>query len=179
MAQVIDLEEGRLELAVKAGYRNWSSKFKEKFDLSTGTAHISLETLSFLAQGDEKGTFYLYDLIMNLQKLGSGFEFNELSKEKKMLVIDRYLFLLDQIRFECMRRLGWLESYPGEECTLVELVSQFDKLAPNFRAQAPVLSPSHPGYRQYSALTTFDKEVFVRKMIPKVLEELPDYSTTL
>ncbi len=179
MSQVIDLEASRLEMAVKAGYRNWSSQFKEHFDLGTRASHISIETLSFLAQGNEEGTFYIYDLIMNLKKMGSGFEFNELSKEKKMIVIDRYLFLLDHIRFECMRRLGWLESYPGDEFTLVELVMQFDKLSPNFRAQAPVLSPDHPAYKRYSALDTFDKEVFVRKLIPNVLEELGNYSTTL
>jgi hypothetical protein len=39
---------------------------------------LSLKTLSFLSQGREKGTFYLYDLIMNLLNLGSGFEFDEL-----------------------------------------------------------------------------------------------------
>jgi hypothetical protein len=39
---------------------------------------LSLKTLSFLSQGREKSTFYLYDLIMNLLNLGSGFEFDEL-----------------------------------------------------------------------------------------------------
>ena len=29
--QVIDLEEGRLLLAVRKGYRNWESRFKEEF----------------------------------------------------------------------------------------------------------------------------------------------------
>ncbi len=179
MSRVIDLKENRLIMAAKRGYRNWESHFKEEFGLNTQFSQISFKTLSCLAQGKDKGTFYLYDLIMRLKNLGSGFEFNELSPKKKMAVIDQYLFLLDQIRFECMKRLEWLESYPGEEFTLVQLITQFDKLAPRLQATIPILSQGYPGYKRYSSMNTFDKEVFVRKLIPKVLEEVQGYSTTL
>ena len=131
MSQVIDLEESRLLVNARKGFRNWSGFFKEEFGVETRLSKISSKTLSFLAQGREKGTFYIYDLIMNLKGLGSGFEFAELSPKKKMIVIDLYLFLLDRIRFECMKRLAWLKSYPGEQLTLVELIVNFDKLAPS------------------------------------------------
>ncbi len=116
---------------------------------------------------------------MNLQGLGSGFEFNELSPKKKMAIIDQYLFMLDLIRFECMKRLGWLTSYPGEDFTLVELIKEFDRLAPSLQAKVPVLSQDHAAYEQYSTMNTYDKEGFVRKLIPEVLKEIQDYSTTL
>ncbi len=174
MSQVIDLKENRLAMAAKRGFRNWSGHFKEDFGLTTRLSQISSKTLSFLAQGRDKSTFYLYDLIMNLKGLGSGFEFAELSAKEKMIVIDRYLFLLDHIRFECMKRLKWLEKYPGEETTLVELIVNFDKLAPNLQADAPLLSPHHPGYNEYQDLTPFDKEVFIRKLIPQALDEIQD-----
>ena len=177
--QVIDLKEGRLLIAVKRGYRNWESRFNEEFGLKTRFAQISFKTLSFLAQGKDKGTFYLYDLIMNLHGLGSGFEFNELSPKKKMVIIDQYLFLLDQIRFECMKRLGWLRSYPGEDFALVELITKFDRLAPSLQAKIPALSQDHAGYEQYSTMNTYDKEGYIRKLIPEVLKEVQDYSTTL
>jgi len=115
---------------------------------------------------------------MNLKGLGSGFEFEELSPQKKMSVIDQYLFLLDRIRFECMKRMKWLESYPGENFTLVELIVNFDKLAPRLQAEIPELNADYPGYKEYSKMNTFDKEVFVRKLIPQVLEEIQG-STTL
>ena len=169
MSQVIDLQEGKLLMAVRKGYRNWTSRFKEEFGLKTRLSEISLETLSCLAQGKDKAIFYLYDLIMNLQDLGSGFEFNELTPKQKMAVIDQYLFLLDRVRFEYMKRLGWLEAYPGDEFTLVELVTQFDNLAPSLQATVPLLSQEHPGYEEYSAMTTFDKEGFVRKLIIEAL----------
>ena len=170
MAPIIDMEEARVHKTVKRAYRNWKSRFKEAFGLETRLSHISIETLSFLAQGKDKGTFYLYDFLLNLQGFGSGFEFNELDAKKKMTVIDQYLFLLDQIRFECMKRLGWLERYPGEEFAMVDLVLRFESLAPSLQAKVPILSKKHPRYEEYAALNTFDKEAFVRKLIPEILE---------
>jgi hypothetical protein len=175
MPQVIDLEEGRLLMAVKRGFRNWSGRFGESFGTKTLLSHISSKTLFHLAQGKDKGTFYLYDLIMHLQGLGSGFEFNELSPGHKMAVIDRYLFLLDRIRFECMKRLGWLEDYPGEEFTLVEMVLQFESLAPRLQSRVPLLSRDHPLYEEYALLNTLDREAFVRKLIPAALKEVQDW----
>lgn len=179
MSRVINLEEGRLLVAVKKGYRNWESRFKESFGRDTKLSQISSAALSYLAQGKDKGTFYIYDLIMNLQHLGSGFEFNELNPKKKMAIIDQYLFVLDRIRFECMKRLGWLQSYPGEDFPLVELIVNFDKIAPSLQAKIPELDKGHHCYEEYKAMTTNDKEAFIRKLIPKALEEIQNYSTTL
>lgn len=179
MSRVIDIEEGRLLVAVKRGYRNWENRFKESFGPETRLSQISSATLSYLAQGRDKGTFYIYDLIMNLQHLGSGFEFNELNPKKKMAIIDQYLFVLDRIRFECMKRLGWLKSYPGEEFPLVELIVNFDKIAPSLQAKIPVLDQDHDCHEEYEAMNTNDKEAFIRKLIPKALEEIQNYSTTL
>jgi len=179
VSQVVDLQEGRLLMAVKRGYRNWESRFEEEFGLKTRLSEISLETLSYLACGKETGAFYIYDLIMGVQGWGSGFEFNELSPKKKMSVIDQHLFLLDRTRFECMKRLGWIEDYPGEEFSLVELITQFEKLAPGVQAKIPTLSQDHPGYEEYSRLNAFDQEVFIRKLIPEALAEVQDSSITL
>ena len=179
MPQVIDLKEGKLQLSVKRGFRNWTSRFKEDFGPDTRLCHLSFKTLSYLAQGKDKGAFYLYDLIMSLKNLGSGFEFHELAPKNKMAVMDLHLFLLDRIRFECMKRLGWLEAYPGEAFTLVELIIQFDRLAPGLQAEIPLLSEDHPDYPTFFAVNTFDKEVFIRKLIPKLMKEIEGYSDTL
>ena len=179
MSQVIELKKAKLNVAARRGYRNWGSAFGEKFSVDTRLSDISVETLAYLAQAQDKGTFYLYDLIMNLEGLGSGFEFHELSGHKKMAVIDRYLFILDRIRFECMKRLGWLDSYPGEDLSLVEMVARFEEIAPALHARIPTLSKEHPAYETYSSLNSFDQETFIRKLIPKALKKIQDYSTTL
>jgi len=179
MSKVVELEQARLEVAVKRGYRNWRSRFKEEFGLGTRLSDISFQTLSRLAQGKEQASFYLYDLIINLHHWGSGLEFNELSPQKKMVVIDEYLFVLDRIRFETMKRLGWLESYPGEQYPLVDLVLNFKDLAPELQARVPMLSSDHPDYGRYLDLNTLDRETLVRRLIPKALRAIQDHSTTL
>ena len=176
MAQVISLEEGKVQLLAKKAFRNWKSRFKEDFTPETCLDHISLETLSFLAQGKEKRTFYLYDLIMGLNHLGSGFEFNELSPKNKMRVIDQYLFLLDRIRYEGMKRLGWLAHYPGEEIPLVEMITRFETLAPNLQAQIPMMSPGFAGSKEFFSVSTYEKEGVVRKLIPRLMKELQHFT---
>ena len=179
MKEVIDLETARLKKRVSKAYRNWTGQFKEEFSISTSLSQISLRTLSFLAVGKEKNSFYIYDLMMNLQDLGSGFEINELSTKDKMKVMNCYLFMIDRVRFEFMKRLGWLESYPGEEFSLVELITQFDQLAPGLQAKTPTLSKKYPSYDKFSKMNLFEQEEFIRKLIPKALKKIQDYSTTL
>jgi hypothetical protein len=176
---VVDLNRARLEKVVRKGYRNWTKQFGEDFGLLTSLSDISIKTLAFLAMGRGNSPFYLYDLIMNLQKLGSGFEFHELGPKDKMSVIDRYLFLQDRIRFEYMKRLGWLESYPGEEFTLVDLVLSFDRLAPDLQAKTPVLTKDHPAYSKFCNMTPFEREELIRKLVAKAVGEIHDHSTTL
>ena len=125
MTEIVDLKLARLEKRARLGYRNWVSRFGENFELSTRLSQISDKTLIFLARGKENSPFYLHDLIMHLQDLGSGFEFNDLDMKDKMSVMDRHIFLLDRIRFEYMKRLGWLESYPGQEFTIIDLIKKF------------------------------------------------------
>ncbi|MEJ2587728.1 MAG: hypothetical protein P8165_09165 [Deltaproteobacteria bacterium] len=83
------------------------------------------------------------------------------------------------VRFECMKRLGWLERYPGEEYALVSLVTQFDRLAPGLQANIPHLRKDHPEYPKFAVISTYDKEGFVRKLIPKLMRALDDYGKTL
>ena len=178
MNQVISIEKGKLQILTKKGFRNWKTQFKEAFSEETALGHISMETLSFLAQGKDKSTFYLYDLIMALNELGSGFEFNDLSPQNKMRVIDQYLFLLDRIRFECMKRLKWLESYPGQEMPLVEMILHFDRVAPNIQAQIPVMRDDFEGAKEFFSVQSFEKEGAIRKLIPRLVKELEPFMKT-
>jgi hypothetical protein len=43
-----------------------------------------------------------------------------------MQVVDIHLLLADHVRFEMMRRLGWLRNLPCGRYSLVELVQQFE-----------------------------------------------------
>lgn len=179
MTEVVELEKARLDMAVKRGYRNWKTRFGEDFGVQTRLADLSFETLAFLAGGRGKNTFYLFDLIMGVEGLGSGFEFHDLESAKKIAVMDRYIFVLDRVRFEYMKRLGWLEGYPGEEYTLVELIRQFDRIGPNLQLGPAELAKTHPGHDKFGNMNAFEKEEFLRKLMAKAIQELEDHSTTL
>ena len=179
MTEVLNLEEARLDLAIRRGFRNWRSEFHEEFSRHTRLADISGKTLAQLALGRDKSTFYLFDLIMALRNLGSGFEFSELNPPEKMAVMDQYLFLLDRIRFEHMKRIGWLESYPGEEFALVDLVLRYEQLGERLHRATPLLCREHAAYAEFREMSSFEREELIRKLIPKALKELEDQSTTL
>lgn len=179
MSEVIELQKARLGMAVRRGFRNWRSQLKEDFDIDTRCSSLSKKNLLFLVQGKEESNFFLFDLIMHLDDLGSGFEFNALNPKKKMAVMDRYLFLLDRLRFEYMKRLGWLSEYPGERHTLVELILHFDRLEKELQGTPPLLSPDHPGFDKFIRMNPLQREEFIRALIPKALKALEDHSTTL
>jgi hypothetical protein len=179
MPGTIDLKEARKDMAIRKGFRNWKTRFGEDFNVRTLLADISTKSVMMLAEGKDNSTFYLLDLIMNLQNLGSGFEFNDLPPKDKMRVMDSYLFLLDRVRYEWMKRLGWLEGYPGEELPLVELVFGSEELASRLQARTPALSMLHPKYPEYRGMNAFQREELVRKLIPFALKAIEDQSTTL
>jgi hypothetical protein len=179
MTSVVNLEQARRAKAARRGFRNWINQLGEDCSLETHLGDISAKTIALLAEGKERSSFYLFDLIMNLQNLGSGFDFHDLGSKEKLGVMERSLFLLDRIRFEVMKRLEWLASYPGEEFSVVELVTQYDEVAPRLQAQTPSLKPEHPDFARYRAMNTLQKETLIRELIPKALQKIQDQSSTL
>jgi hypothetical protein len=179
MTVIVDFEKARLGMAVRRGFRNWKSQFGEAFGPETYLSGISAKTIELLAAGKDRSTFYILDLIMNLRNMGSGFEFNDLHSKEKMAVMDCYLFVLDRIRFEYMKRMGWLEGYPGEEFTLTEMILHFDQLGPRLQALTPALSRDHSDYDEFRSMNPFEREEWIRKLIPKALRQIQDHSTTL
>jgi hypothetical protein len=179
MASIVNLEQARLAKAARRGFRNWINRLGEDCSLETHLGDISTKTLAMLAEEKDESSFYLFDLIMNLQNLGSGFDFHDLGSKEKLAVMERSLFLLDRIRFEYMKRLEWLESYPGEEFSLVELVTQYEEAAPRLQAQTPNLRRGHPDFARYRAMNALQKETLIRELIPKALRKIQDHSSTL
>jgi hypothetical protein len=85
-------------------------------------------------------------------------------------VVDIHLFLADQVRFELMRRLTWLQGFPTEDNALLEIVQRHDALKTNCKENPPVLARSHPQYDDYQQRTRGDKEVFIRRLLQEALD---------
>jgi hypothetical protein len=131
---------------------------------------LSDSTLYFLAKPGEETAIAYYEFIMGTLDLGKAPKFYYLDEVHQLRVVDIHLFIADQVRFELMRRLGWLSSFPGQAYTLVEMVQAFDATKTEVKKRPVALSPSHPDYGVFDKLSIEDKQVFVRRKLLNALE---------
>ncbi|MBW2018690.1 MAG: hypothetical protein JRI58_01520 [Deltaproteobacteria bacterium] len=171
MAQLLDLTAYRTKVIEQKAFGAWRKRFNESYGANTKVADLSDKSLYFLAKPGEETAVAFYELIMGILGLGKAVKFYYLDDKNQMMVMDIHLFLADQVRFELMRRLGWLTSFPGENYTLLEMVQDFAKIKAKSKQKPPVLSESHPEYNAYDKLTRADKQVFIRRKLGKALEE--------
>ena len=161
MAKVIALDDYRNSRAFRAGYRRWRRIFNEPFTPGT---------LSRLAEPGEDCTAALYALIIGFLGHRRNDAFESLDSRTQSNVLDIHLFILDQIRFEMMFRLGWLDDFIGNRYPLFDMVVEFPKIKIACQKQPPDLSKNHPDYEAYRLLIDRDKQVFIRRMLPVALE---------
>jgi hypothetical protein len=170
MTKIVDLQTYRIKAVEQRGFGPWQKRFAESFDSKTRVADLSDQTLYFLAQPGEPSSVAYYEVIMGILGLGSAAKFHYLGNRDQMLVVDLHLFLADQVRFEMMRRLGWIKDFEGLKYSILELVQKFDIIKESCRLNPPVLSPLNPDFAEYSRLTSGDKEVFIRRMLSQALD---------
>jgi hypothetical protein len=173
MAEVIDLDRFRRKLAADQGFRTWLARFQEQFGPDTRLRDLSPKTLLFLASPGEEHLYVFFDLIMGARGLGGSVRFilNDLDYPTKLKIMDVAFALVDRVRFEVMRRLGWVETSPGEETPLIGLVQQAWSQGAAFARQLPQLSPHHPAYQNYQKLLALDQAIFLRRLIPRAVAE--------
>ncbi len=170
MKKVVDLQAYRTRAMEQRCFGPWRRRFSETFDLQTCLTDLSDPTLYWLAQPGELSSVAYYEFIMGVLELGPAAKFHYLNNRNQMRVVDIHLFLADQMRFEMMRRLGWIEGFEAEKFALFELVQDFDRIAGRCRQKVPELAQSHPEYASYTALADGDKQVFIRRLLQPALD---------
>lgn len=170
MTEVVDISEVKLKRVIKKAFKNWIHTFKEECNEKTTLSDLSFDTIKRLAICRDDTSFYIYDLIMNLLQIGSGMGFYDLEGASRLKVLDIYLFLLDRIRFEAMKRLKWIVSYPGEDTPIVEMVLRYEELHSSFERSVPVISKDHISYEDYIYASDYDREGIVRRLIPEMIK---------
>ena len=68
------------------------------------------------------------------------FRLNDLEHDDKLKIMDTAFALVDRVRFELMRRLGWVEEIAGDDVPIIGLVQQAWRRAKDFARDAPSLS---------------------------------------
>jgi len=170
MAKIVNLRSYRNKALEQKAYGPWHKRFGEQYTQKTSLLDLSDNTLYFLALPGEDSAVAYYEFIMGVLDLGAAAKFYYLEKKAQLIVIDIHLFFADQIRFEMMRRLEWISSFPCSEYSLIEIVQRFNTLKDVTPKNPPKLLESHPDYAGYSNLTIADKGVFIRRMLPQALE---------
>jgi hypothetical protein len=171
MSEIIQLETFKRKQAAIRGFRSWSKRFAEKLDEQTKLSDLSDETLLYLISPGDQNIFALYELVMGVKNLGTASDFFNLDKPGKMEVIDISIHLLDQLRFECMRRLNWLDGSAEQTLPIVDLIDQYPLTKLEGPASIPPLNKSHDSYQTYKELADLEKETFIQKQIPQATEE--------
>ena len=170
MGEIVDLQSYRNRALEARAFAPWKKRFGEDFGDKPRLPDLSDATLMKLAQPGEEGVLAYYELVMTVLDIGEGIQFSSLEKGEQLQVVDIHLFLADQVRFELMRRLGWLKDYPGLAIPIVTLVAGFDRLRETAAASPPTLSESRPDFDEYQRLTGREQESFIRRLLPSALE---------
>jgi len=169
MAEVVRLHAFRRRQAAARGFRTWPRDYGDELDENTRISDLSNGILAFLITPGERHIFSIYNLVMEVRGLGAGRAFFDLEAAKKMEVVDISIYLLDLLRFECMRRLGWTEGVPESRGSIVGLVERYTSGAESGRPSVPVLAPSHSRFEEYVQLAPVDRERYVRRLIPEAI----------
>lgn len=171
MGEVIALHERRRRIRARRAFSLWEKHFHRLFDESTAVRDLPDAVLAVLIQPGEQSTRLLQSLVVKILTGDEAADLEGLPPSRKIQAIDVTLLLVDQIRFECMRRLGWVESDPRAEIPIVDLLDQYvsgEVTGPQF---TPGIHPHHPLYAEYQKTFAGDQGAFVRKLIPRAIEE--------
>lgn len=173
MAKVVSLESMKNQKAAKRGFREWQRLFKALpiLDERTCWGDLPDDLILFLAEDDEGGRQIMHDLLMGALGLGSGYEFESLPSEKIIPLLDVYFILIDQVRFECMRRLGWVYEIPMGYKPIIGLIRDFKQGSLPGLTDPPDLTPNHPKYPEFALLNEMEKRAFIRKTIPEAVRQ--------
>ena len=171
VAEILDLERFRAKLAADQGFRSWLLRFNEQFGPLTRLRDLSPSTLLYLASPGEENLYVFFDLVMGARGLGGSvrFRLDDLEDGAKLKIMDTAFALMDRVRYELMRRLGWVEEGPGSDRPIIQLVQEAWRPEPNFAREVPRLSPEHPDYQAYARLNPMDRAVFIRRLIPRAV----------
>jgi hypothetical protein len=174
MTNIVNLKTYRNKTIEQKGFGPWLKRFGESYNNKTRLSNLSDKTLFFLAQPGENSAVAYYELIMGVLGLGEGLKFYYLDQKDQLMIMDIHLFLADQIRFEMMYRLKWLESFPCDQHTILDIVQHFDQVKISCKDKHPELATNHHNFETYSQLMRGDKDIYIRRMFREALNRFQE-----
>jgi hypothetical protein len=93
----------------------------------------------------------------------------DLPSKEKMEALDAFFFLADQVRFDLMRRLGWVEGLAGERYSMLELAARPQDIQATFLPAVPRLTTRYHRHEELKQRLALEPGAVVRSLIPEAL----------
>lgn len=168
MAEVIDLRQRGQRARNRRLVAVWAQKMGYEISPDTSLSQLPPGLLLILAQGGQNLKNPIEELVA-IVRTGKAVPLESLPAPHLLDVLDASLFVLDQVRFECMVRLGWIHPLPSREMPLGDLISLSLEEMKKLKTQ-PFLNKGHPHYYRFQEMSFMEKEAFIRRLIPQALE---------
>lgn len=171
MKEPVSLQSHKMKKAAQRGFREWRRLLPGLGEADEQTRIMDLpdEALLYLSEDVPQSRVLIYDLLMGVYRLGSGYEFESLAPDQVSMLLDPFFLITDLLRFECLRRLGWAYPAPGAAMPLIELVLAIRNGVPPDLQGAPELTSDHPAFKLLQHPSLLEQAVFLRRHIPEAV----------
>ena len=172
MDKIVSLKNYRRQKSSRRGFKEWKPLVSPSMCLDENTTWSDLpdDLILILCEDKAESRLLIYHLIMGTLDMGSGYEFETLPPDQLLSLLDIYFMVVDIVRFECMRRLGWIEGIHYVDEPIIDLILNMVKgNRPGF-IQIRRLSRAHPGYDQDIESGGLDRQTLVRKYMKQAIQ---------
>lgn len=170
MGELIDLADARHRRDAGKAFARWPRRLGHSPAPEDGLCDLPDAVLGKLAELTPESTLAIYDLVLGVRGLGPGERFTYLESSEKVEALDAFLFLADQVRFEVMRRLGWVEGTLGESHDLLTLARDAEHIKAGPGGHLPRLTRSYPQFRQVERRLKSEPAAVIHSLIPRALK---------
>jgi hypothetical protein len=171
MGQVFSLNSERQKRVAQRGFREWRRLFQSITELTELTRWSDLpdDVILFFCEETPESKHSFYDLLMSVHHDGNGHDFETQAFDRLTTLLNAFFFITDQAHFECMRRLGWIESIPRGDCSIIEVVLDSRTYEYTNLMETPPPTPEHPAYEEDVQGRGIDRAALVRKHTPEAV----------
>ncbi|MFZ5585008.1 MAG: hypothetical protein ACOZHQ_03660 [Thermodesulfobacteriota bacterium] len=169
MGELVDLGERRHHRMAMMAFGRWEQKVGYRPPPQARISDLPDPALACLAELGREATLAIYDLVLGVRGWGPGERFSFLEAKPKIEALDAFLFLADQVRFDLMRRLGWVRGVAAESYPLLELAARPQEIQAEFQPQLPRLTSQYPRYGEVERRLSFEPAAVIRSLIPEAL----------
>ncbi len=170
MVELVQLDQVRRKKAADRAFSLWPRRLGFAPASESALGDLPDNVIMALADLGPKATLALYDLVLGVRNLGPGERFHYLRGQAKVEALDAFLFLADQVRFELMRRLGWVRHLPGEVYPLLDLALEPRLIRRTFSPPCPEICPAYHGYQGLIRQFKVEPKAVLGSLIPEALE---------